>query len=199
MELVLLDRFVPTYDFHEVHSQVILATPQAVFTAIKQVTPAEMPLVGTLLAIRALPARLTGKQTRTVDSSRTILEQALSGGFLLLGEEPGREIVIGTIGQFWVLRGGDSPSIGDPEAFLSFDRPGYAKAVLNFLAVGEGSGHVGLSTETRISALDPGSRRQFARYWRLIYPGSALIRRIWLRAIKRRAEQMSMSSPEVTF
>ncbi|HYW41393.1 MAG TPA: hypothetical protein VE959_00970 [Bryobacteraceae bacterium] len=28
----------------------------------------------------------------------------------------------------------------------------------------------------------------FAAYWRMIYPGSALIRRMWLRAIKRRAE-----------
>jgi len=30
-------------------------------------------------------------------------------------------------------------------------------------------------------------RRRFAAYWRLIYPGSALIRRSWLRAIRQRA------------
>ena len=31
--------------------------------------------------------------------------------------------------------------------------------------------------------------RGFAAYWRVIYPGSALIRRMWQRAIKQRAEQ----------
>jgi hypothetical protein len=31
--------------------------------------------------------------------------------------------------------------------------------------------------------------RQFAVYWRLIHPGSDIIRRMWLRAIKRRAER----------
>jgi hypothetical protein len=45
-----------------------------------------------------------------------------------------------------------------------------------------------LTTETRIYATDASSRRAFARYWRVIYPGSSLIRRMWLRAIKKRAE-----------
>ena len=31
----------------------------------------------------------------------------------------------------------------------------------------------------------PIKRRRFAGYWRVIYPGSALIRRMWLRAIIR--------------
>ena len=31
------------------------------------------------------------------------------------------------------------------------------------------------------------ARRRFAAYWRVIYPGSAIIRRMWLRAIERRA------------
>ena len=43
-------------------------------------------------------------------------------------------------------------------------------------------------TETRVATSDERSERVFARYWRVIYPGSALIRRNWLRAIKARAE-----------
>ncbi len=46
----------------------------------------------------------------------------------------------------------------------------------------------GLTTETRVFATDSRARRRFAVYWRVIYPGSALIRRSWLDAIKRRAE-----------
>jgi hypothetical protein len=42
--------------------------------------------------------------------------------------------------------------------------------------------------ETRIHATDPASPRRFARYWRMIRPGSGLIRRSWLHAAKGRAE-----------
>lgn len=42
--------------------------------------------------------------------------------------------------------------------------------------------------ETRVYAPDPSARKKFAAYWRIIYPGAALIRRTWLRSIKRRAE-----------
>jgi hypothetical protein len=46
-----------------------------------------------------------------------------------------------------------------------------------------------LCTETRVVATDADSRRRFGRYWRVIRPGSALIRRNWLAAAKRRAER----------
>jgi hypothetical protein len=46
-----------------------------------------------------------------------------------------------------------------------------------------------LTTETRIYATDTSARKKFAAYWRVIYPGSALIRVMWLRAIRGRAEQ----------
>jgi len=36
-------------------------------------------------------------------------------------------------------------------------------------------------------------RQRFQLYWRVIYPGSALIRRMWLRAIKQRAEALPNS------
>lgn len=38
------------------------------------------------------------------------------------------------------------------------------------------------------SAADPRATRAFAAYWRMIHPGSALIRVMWLRAIRLRAE-----------
>ena len=43
-------------------------------------------------------------------------------------------------------------------------------------------------TGGRVHATDASARRRFAAYWRVIYPGSALIRRMWLRAIRVRAE-----------
>jgi hypothetical protein len=40
-----------------------------------------------------------------------------------------------------------------------------------------------------VVATDAASRRRFGFYWRLIQPGSALVRRGWLAAAKRRAER----------
>ena len=68
--------------------------------------------------------------------------------------------------------------------------PGWAKATMNFLIEPRRAGCV-VTTETRVHATDARTRRRFRAYWTLIYPGSTLIRRMWLRAIKRRAEVRS--------
>jgi len=60
--------------------------------------------------------------------------------------------------------------------------------VMNFHLTDEGGGVLRLVTETRIHTTDASARRRFAAYWRLIYPGSAFIRHMWLDAIRRRAE-----------
>ena len=49
-------------------------------------------------------------------------------------------------------------------------------------------GHAKLTTETSVWADDARSRRRFRPYWLAIRPFSGLIRRLWLREIKRRAE-----------
>jgi uncharacterized SAM-binding protein YcdF (DUF218 family) len=58
---------------------------------------------------------------------------------------------------------------------------------MNFLIAPDGPDGSVVSTETRVFATSPAARRRFAAYWRVIYPGSAIIRRMWLRAIRRRA------------
>ena len=46
----------------------------------------------------------------------------------------------------------------------------------------------GDDSETRVHATNAQARRRFAGYWAVIRPGSGFIRRMWLRAIRRRAE-----------
>ena len=187
---MLLDNFLPVYDFNEAHATVVHAPPSRIFDAIKELTPAEVPLLRTLFALRLLPARLVGSGGARFIRTQPLLPQMLDAGFVLLAEATDREIVFGRIGQFWKVSGGASPHITDGQEFLAFDQPEYAKAALNF-SVDEHLRNAGVtvSTETRIAVPDPVTRRKFAIYWRVIYPGSALIRRMWLRAIKRRAER----------
>jgi hypothetical protein len=49
-------------------------------------------------------------------------------------------------------------------------------------------------SETRVHTTDAAAERRFAAYWRLIYPGSAFIRRMWLEAIRQRAESFPATS-----
>ena len=177
-----LDRLLPDYDVHEVHSILIRAHPLAVHRALFEVTANEVWLFRALMAVRELGAR-------GADGSRPLLEAAQARGFAILADEPGREIVLGVIGRFWHLRQRSIRRLGSPAEFTSFAEPGFARAAMNFLIEPtDGVGECRVTTETRITATDVRARRAFRAYWTLVHPGSAFIRHMWLRALKRRAE-----------
>lgn len=181
-----LDEFAPTYQFHEVHSLRVEAPPERVFRATKAVTAEEIRFFRTLVWIRRFGR--PGPESILNPSERLpLLEVATRTTFLQLAEEPDREIVVGTV----VIaptgtRRDELPAT--PGAYQALQHPVFAKATMNFLIEPVGAGGSRVSTETRVFATDAASRRRFAAYWRTIYPGSALIRRMWLAAIKRRAE-----------
>ena len=184
---MLLSEIMPEYEFGEIHSIRLSASPEAALTACKEVTPGEMPLVRLLFTLRSLPAWLTGRQGLPTEKTPSLFEQMLAFGFVPLGDNPNRELVVGMIGQIFKVCG-EMPIIRDAREFVAFEEPGYAKAAMNFHIEFADRGTL-LSTETLVMTTDSSSSRQFERYWRVIYPGSAEIRRSWLRAAKRRAEQ----------
>jgi len=106
-------------------------------------------------------------------------------GFLLLAEDPERELVVGIL----VIAPAGMKRPATPEQFKELAVSGVAKAVMNFRIEDGGGESWLLSTETRVHATDASAKRRFARYWTVIRPGSGFIRRMWLRAIKRRAER----------
>jgi hypothetical protein len=182
-----IDRFLADYNFHEFHETRVHATPEAVYRAALDVTPAEIRYLKPLMAIRSLPASLRRRRS-TPSGTTPILEIATRGSFFYLAQEPPRELVIGTVGQFWRPDGGRVPGIRGPGEFLAFQDPGFARVVMNFAIEDTGGGWSKLATETRIFAPEGQARLRFSAYWRLIYTGSSLIRAGWLEAIKRRAE-----------
>ena len=187
-EKMLLDDFLPNYQFNEVHSIRVHAPIQRVYAAFKSLTPGELsPLVGIMFAIRALPGLITGKRDQGFNDRRPFLEQMTEGGFFILAEKAPQEIVFGLVGQFWVFTGAVNVKISSPEEFINFDNPEYAKTAANFLLVEEPNGYVRVTTETRVYVPGPAARRKFAFYWHVISMGSGLIRTFWLQAIKRRA------------
>ena len=183
---MLLDELMPRYEFGGVHRVRVSAPPDRALEALRRVTPGEMPLVRLLFAVRSLPTHLAGKRGLSADSTVALYEQ-LAQMLVPLAEDPGREVVVGGIGQMWRLAGGDSPTFRDASGFVAYEEPGYAKLATNFSALPLGDS-TELRTETRVLTTNPASRRAFGRYWRIIRPWSGLIRRSWLRAARRRAE-----------
>lgn len=59
---------------------------------------------------------------------------------------------------------------------------------MDFTLEPQEDGRVRLRTETRVLHLGRGTARRFGLYWTVVQPGSALLRRAWLSAIRRRAE-----------
>ena len=186
---MLLDRFLRAPEFREVHSVWVPASPERALEAVKAVEPRELRLTRILFAVRLLPARLLRRRSDTLAraSGISFYELLLAEGFALLAEEPGRELVVGVVGRFWSLRGGSARPLRDADDFTRFDEPASARAAMNFSAEPAGDGTL-LRTETRVVTTDAAGRRKFARYWRLVRPGSGLIRRDWLRAVRRRLE-----------
>jgi len=157
-----LDGAMPRWQFNEVHDIHIDADPRRVYDAVRAVRANEIALFKTLVAIRR-GGRKGPENILNPPDDAPLLDVATRTTFRYLADDPPREIVVGTC-------------VG----------PGI-DATMNFLIVPEERG-CRLTTETRVLADNARGARIFAGYWRIIHPGSDIIRRTWLRAIKRRAE-----------
>jgi len=179
-----LDEFVPAHQFREVHSLVIAAPPARVFRAIQETTAGEIRFFRLLTTIRRF-GRPGPESILNAPERIPILEVATRTSFITLANDPDREIVVAT-----VLIAPPDVHAGTPltpEAFRQISCPGFALAAMNFRVTPNDSASTLVTTETRVYATNRATQRRFARYWRVIYPGSALIRRSWLAAIRRRA------------
>jgi len=181
-----LDRVTPAYQWSEVHSVTVRASPERAYQAIKEVTAGEILFFRTLTWLRRF-GRPGPESVLNAPERSPILDVATRTSFVTLADGP-REVVVGTP----VIVPPDGVRPTTPTEFLALrDHKGYALATMNFAITPGPDGRCVVSTETRVHATDARSRRRFAAYWRLIKAGSAFIRVMWLRAIKRRAEAES--------
>ncbi len=185
----LLEQFSPVYEFREFHSIRIAASKEQVFLAVKLVTADEILFFRTLTWLRRF-GRPGPEGILSPPRHVPVLDVAARTSFLVLAEDPDREIVLGTLVATppgWRRDGKLTPD-AFKALFVTSSTPGFASGTINFRIENESPAACTLTTETRVYATDASTRRRFARYWRVIYPGSAFIRRMWLRAIARRAE-----------
>ncbi len=155
-----LDDWLPRFDFREYHERAVPVDELAAFRALLE-TPAGCDrLTRALLGLRGLRA------------GRVPLGRMFEAmGFDVL-ERTGISLVVGTTGQPWRPTG--------PLGAFADSRPATVRIAAD-LRARRGM----ISTETRILALDDRARRAFRRYWFVVGPFSALIRRRWLAAASR--------------
>jgi hypothetical protein len=160
------------------HELFVAAAPDRAYNAVQGVPLRDMPLVRMLFMLRGISYR----------KEMTLRQFFSTWPFLILSEEPPREVVFGIAGPFVPRarrKGVDLPVT--PGDFQAFSEEGCIRAVANFRVdpVKNGSR---LSTETWVETFGPAAARRFNVYWFLIAPFSALIRREFLRAARRLAE-----------
>jgi hypothetical protein len=178
-----LDEFVPVWQFDEHHAIHSVAPPERVLGAIKEVRADEIKFFRTLTWIRR-GGRKARPSILNAGGSEPLIDVATKSGFVRLGDDSPNELVIGTV----VVRPHGWHGPVTAEVIRQGLPPGAAVGALNFIVRPDGQGGTFVSTETRVFANDPASVATFKNYWRLIYPGSAIIRHMWLRAVRARAE-----------
>jgi hypothetical protein len=172
-----LNRVLPEFDRNERHEIRVQGSVEQVRQAAEGVTFSDIRGFQTLMTLRAM--RKVPASSRPVLAAMT----GLGAGFTLLAKTAD-EFVAGNIGRPWANQ--RPVAIRNLEEFHSFAVAGYAKVAFNLRVEAAESGWCKVSTETRVRATDPAARTAFMRYWRVIYPGSSLIRLMWLDAVQRR-------------
>ena len=179
----LLDDIMPEYQFSERHSARIHAPPEQVMQAVRESTFGDMKSLVTLLKIRGAVLRI--HDTGGFLQDKRVLDAFSASGYLSGGSE--HEIVMCGGANVRAKRRLEARTL---QEFADDREQGGVKIAYDFNVEDAGGGWSTISAETRVVALDDFTRRGMGRYWRLIVPGSGLLRLQWLEGIKKGAESM---------
>ncbi len=185
-----LDRFLPRADVRERHEVVVRAPADLVFDLARHL---DLRSVAPIRAIFRLRELLLGARRRE-RPARGLVEETLGLGWGVLEEEPGRFFAAGAVCEPWL------PDVifqrVEASRFASYAEPGRVKIVWTLEARPLSHGATRFVTETRAAGTDAEARTRFRRYWRRVGAGVVLIRRLFLRALRREAERRFRRGPE---
>ncbi|MDI2089914.1 hypothetical protein [Commensalibacter oyaizuii] len=175
---MLIDKYLPQYQFSERHSIRINASADKVLQNAICYDLQNDFFCKTALILRELPNKILYKK-----NNHTI-EHFSMKQFTCLETYKNTEVVFGLIGRFWQLNYRLNPC-NNADDFLLFNQPNSAKLVFNFHTTALEQNKTMLSTETRILCTDKIAQRNFLYYWYLIRPISGMIRQRMLKTISK--------------
>jgi hypothetical protein len=192
-DLLIIERAIATADVEIAEHRIVDAGTDRTFAAARDLDFLDVrtPLLDAAMWARGVPARLKGVTPPELDSMRLADafdsgEMALPG-WLVLGEEPGRELAFGAVGRFWQpdIEWRDVPR----DAFDDFAEPGWGKIAAGFSVLPYGGDRALLTYACRVAMADADSRRMFRRYWTFVRPFAGHIFRATLTTIALEAER----------
>src|SRR3954447_5472513 len=184
-----LDDVVPEPQYVTRQARTIAAPPSVVWEELHRLKVTSLPVSLVFSAARFLPVLLAGKG-RGASAHRPFLELV---PIPVLSSEPPSSVVFGGVLQAWRLSGGEQPPALDAEGVRTWSEPGWVNLAMG-LRLTPTDGGTTLSSETRVVAPDPATRRRFAAYWLVVGPGSTAIRWELLTAVEVRAEARARSA-----
>ncbi len=184
-----IDDFLPQYQCFEYHEEIAQVSYDKLQESLLTVSMEDMPVAVFLMRLRKLVEGELYEPKTT-----PMLEIRPGSMFLALDDSNPGEKVYGIVDNPSEEEGEDEevPEVRTAKQFLAFNKPGHFKAAFNFRIKDKGDQGVLISTETRILGNDSSAQKLFARYWRVIYPGSSIIRRVWLEAIINKAKRSAV-------
>ncbi|WP_146153692.1 hypothetical protein [Adhaeribacter arboris] len=166
-----MDKYLPDYDFNEVHTIIIKQPVEKVYPLLKSQDFSSEKIIKALFKIRGLPV-----------SNFTLSGLVEQMNFTWLAEQENKELLI----AYW---GNVKPEfIVNAETFRQDKSTYNRKIIWNFLLESLTNTSCRVTTETRIKHYTAKAKIIFSIYWFFIRPFSGLIRILMLQNLKRRAE-----------
>lgn len=184
----LVDLVMPEYHFRGGATVTVEATPGDVLRALDEIMLEDVPLIHALVTLRYLPARVLRRpRPRGEQPDRSLLAMAMP---LRLGEDSGREVVVGTAGMLQNPLTLTAVDLPDLFTFTRYNDAASQKLAIGFRVMPDQDGARTIVTaEHRTLALSAAARRRFAVSWHLMLGwGGDLLLRQFLNAVARRAE-----------
>lgn len=183
---VTIDDFAAESDFEAVEHLVVNKAPDAMYSALRNLDLLTIRSSTADLAmwVRGLPERLKRRVPPRQPTRLTYDDLVSSGDWVLLGEQPGREVIFGAAGRFW------TPIVRweqvEAEQFTEYGKPGRGKifSSLSVRPYGRSSSLVTYDIRTVLN--DPITHRIFKLYWVVVKP---FVRAIMRATVRTAAEQ----------
>ena len=194
---MLIDELMPQWDATRIDHRVVEGTPERVYEAALRADFGEAfsqsavarALVGLRTMIERAVRAIRGDGSADAAPAERLTLDGMPdrGQYVLLGEDPPREVAFGMIGRFWA--GETRWEEFDASEFAGFDRPGMARIACNLSFREYGPDRTLVSYETRTQATDDSARRAFLRYWRVAGPLAGFVLRAQLKTIAKEAKR----------
>ena len=176
--MTLIDDLMPEYSFREVDHVAVTADAVATWTAARAIDLYQIRWVRNLFRLRTLPNRIASLMRDSLPASEAtarIEDITNETGFLIVGEEPGREVVVGSVGKFWQAK--IEFARVAPANFTSFSEADFGKLAWSLRVDPRDDGGAWITIDLRVAATDGASLARFRRYWTIIGRFSRAIRR----------------------